>query len=47
VPAFYARPESLEDLVAHSVARVLDLFGVHTAKLKRWQGLRGNPAARD
>jgi hypothetical protein len=26
---------------------VLDLFGVHTAKLKRWQGLKGTPAERD
>jgi len=47
VPAFYAQPKSLDDLVAHSVARVLDLFGVHTAKLKRWQGLKGTPAERD
>ena len=28
VPAFYAKPKSLDELVAHSVARVLDLFGV-------------------
>jgi 3-polyprenyl-4-hydroxybenzoate decarboxylase len=28
------------------VARVLDLFGVHSAKLKRWQGLKGTPAER-
>ena len=47
VPAFYAAPKSLANLVAHSVARVLDLFGVHTSKLKRWQGLKGTPADRD
>lgn len=47
VPAFYAAPKSLDDLVAHSVARVLDLFGVHSAKLRRWQGLKGTPAERD
>jgi polyprenyl P-hydroxybenzoate/phenylacrylic acid decarboxylase-like protein len=47
VPAFYAAPQSIEDLVAHSVARVLDLFGVHTSKLKRWQGLKGTPSERD
>jgi len=47
VPAFYAAPKSLDDLVAHSVARVLDLFGVRSAKLKRWQGLKGTPAERD
>ena len=39
VPAFYAAPKSLDDLVAHSVARVLDLFGIASKKLKRWQGL--------
>ncbi len=46
VPAFYAAPKSLDDLVAHSVARVLDLFGVHSARLRRWQGLKGTPAER-
>jgi len=47
VPAFYAKPKSLDDLVAHSVARVLDLFGVHSAKLARWQGMKGTPPERD
>ena len=47
VPAFYAKPKSLEDLVAHSVARVLDLFGVHCARLERWQGMKGTPPERD
>jgi 2,5-furandicarboxylate decarboxylase 2 len=47
VPAFYARPKSIDDLVAHSVARVLDLFGIHSPKLARWQGMKGTPAERD
>jgi 2,5-furandicarboxylate decarboxylase 2 len=47
VPAFYAMPKSLDDLVAHSVARVLDLFGIHSAKLARWQGMKGTPQERD
>jgi len=47
VPAFYARPKSVEDLVAHSVARMLDLFGIHSPKLARWQGMKGTPAERD
>ncbi|HEV3008596.1 MAG TPA: UbiX family flavin prenyltransferase, partial [Burkholderiales bacterium] len=46
VPAFYALPKSLDDLVAHTVARVLDLFGVHSAKLARWQGMKGSPEER-
>ncbi len=47
VPAFYALPKTIDDLVAHTVARVLDLFGVHCAKLSRWQGMKGNPQERD
>src|SRR5687767_4099573 len=47
VPAFYALPKSLEELVAHTVARVLDLFGVHSPKLARWRGMKGTPQERD
>src|SRR5207247_1687872 len=47
VPAFYALPKSIDDLVAHTVARVLDLFGIHSAKLARWQGMKGTPVERD
>jgi polyprenyl P-hydroxybenzoate/phenylacrylic acid decarboxylase-like protein len=39
VPAFYARPKSIQDLVEHTVRRVLDLFGVHSPKLARWKGI--------
>lgn len=45
VPAFYSRPKSLDDLVAHTVARVLDLFGIHSPRLARWAGMKGTPAA--
>jgi polyprenyl P-hydroxybenzoate/phenylacrylic acid decarboxylase-like protein len=41
LPAFYAKPKSLDEMVGHSVARVLDLFGIHSPKLARWQGLDG------
>jgi polyprenyl P-hydroxybenzoate/phenylacrylic acid decarboxylase-like protein len=41
VPALYAKPKTIDDLVAHSVGRVLDLFGLHSARLKRWKGLDG------
>ncbi len=47
VPAVYALPKSIDVLVAHTVARVLDLFGIHSAKLARWQGMKGTPAERD
>jgi 4-hydroxy-3-polyprenylbenzoate decarboxylase len=39
VPAFYARPKTIDDLVLHTVRRVLDLFGLHSAKLARWKGI--------
>ncbi len=41
VPAFYAKPRNLADVVEHTVGRVLDLFGLDTGRLKRWQGLDG------
>jgi len=41
VPAFYARPKSIRDLVDHTVRRVLDLYGIHSPKLVRWKGIDG------
>jgi 4-hydroxy-3-polyprenylbenzoate decarboxylase len=39
VPAFYHRPQSIQDLVDHTVVKVLDQFGIHTDLIHRWQGL--------
>jgi 3-polyprenyl-4-hydroxybenzoate decarboxylase len=40
VPAFYVRPESLDDIVDHTVGRLLDLFDLpHEGLVKRWAGL--------
>lgn len=36
VPAYYTRPESVDDIVDHTVGRVLDLFGLDTGKVTRW-----------
>lgn len=36
VPAFYANPETLTDLVDHSVGRVLDLFDFDSGRIRRW-----------
>ena len=38
VPAFYSRPESLDDLVNQSVGRLLDLFDLELDQVQRWQG---------
>ena len=39
VPAFYSNPVSIDDLVNHTVYRMLDLFGIDNGKLKRWNGI--------
>jgi len=36
LPAFYARPKSLEDMVDQSVGRALDLFGLDWTPVRRW-----------
>ena len=36
VPAFYNRPKTLDDIVDHTVGRVLDLFDLDTGQVKRW-----------
>ena len=49
MPAFYAHPQTVDDLVNHSVGRVLDLFGIDTGIITRWEGLgdRKRRAAED
>jgi 4-hydroxy-3-polyprenylbenzoate decarboxylase len=39
VPAFYLRPQSVADIVDHSVARALDLLDVQHPLAARWEGL--------
>lgn len=40
VPAFYAGLETLDDMVAHTVGRILDLFGAeHEGLVNRWPGI--------
>jgi flavin prenyltransferase len=38
VPAFYTRPKTVDDIVNHTVGRLLDLFGIDIGMVKRWQG---------
>jgi polyprenyl P-hydroxybenzoate/phenylacrylic acid decarboxylase-like protein len=42
VPAFYSGAKTIDDLVNHTVARVLDLFGFEHAKIRRWQGIKSD-----
>lgn len=41
LPAFYARPKTIEEMVDQSVGRALDVFGLDWAAVKRWDGLKG------
>lgn len=36
VPAFYARPDTIEDMVDHTVGRLLDLFDIDVGVVRRW-----------
>lgn len=36
VPAFYTRPESLDEIIDHTVGRVLDYFDIETDLVRRW-----------
>ena|SRR5437899_3112078 len=39
MPAFYGRPQSIDDLVNYTVARLLDQLDIHLDVDKRWLGL--------
>ena len=42
MPAFYNHPQSVDDIVNHITARVLDQFGIAAPNAKRWDGeMRG------
>lgn len=45
VPAFYHRPQSLDDIINQTVNRALDLFGIELAEdlFQRWQGPPAGP----
>jgi len=40
LPAFYALPQSIDDIIDHTVARVLDLFSLGTPPTPPWPGIR-------
>ncbi|MFI9583649.1 bagremycin/ferroverdin biosynthesis UbiX family decarboxylase BagM/FevK [Streptomyces sp. NPDC052236] len=46
MPAFYNHPHTVEDIVDHIVARVLDQFGIQSAAARRWEGFARATAAR-
>lgn len=38
MPAFYNKPQSVEDIIDHSVGRIVDLFGLDAGIVRRWKG---------
>ena len=38
VPAFYTKPKSVDDIINHTVGRLLDFFGIETKVVRRWEG---------
>jgi flavin prenyltransferase len=39
VPGFYHHPRTIEDLIDHTVTKILDQFGIHLDLIQRWHGL--------
>lgn len=44
LPSFYHRPQTLADMIDHTVSRVVDLLGLPQAHAPRWGGLKVTPA---
>jgi len=44
MPAFYNKPATVDDIVNHIVARVLDQFDIDVGFAKRWDGKMSRPA---
>jgi 4-hydroxy-3-polyprenylbenzoate decarboxylase len=42
VPAFYSRAQTIDELVNHSVGRVLDLFDIPHQNVRRWEGMKSD-----
>jgi 4-hydroxy-3-polyprenylbenzoate decarboxylase len=47
VPAFYNHPTTIDDIVDHTVTRMLDLFGLHDDRTERWDGDMRPPGPAD
>jgi flavin prenyltransferase len=43
VPAFYIKPQSIDDIIDHTVGRALDLFGIENDLVRRWRESESGP----
>jgi len=39
IPAFYHRPKTIQDIIDHTVGKVLDIFGIEHNLFQRWSGV--------
>ncbi|HZS51281.1 MAG TPA: UbiX family flavin prenyltransferase [Bryobacterales bacterium] len=46
VPAFYNHPKTIDEIVNHTVGRILDLFSIETDLVRRWEGMAERQPAR-
>ncbi|RJF76631.1 UbiX family flavin prenyltransferase [Rhodopseudomonas palustris] len=46
VPAFYIRPQSIDEIVDHTLSRTLDLFGIDAGLSRRWSGAKMDVVAK-
>ncbi len=44
VPAFYSKAKTIDDIVNHTVGRVLDQFDIYRDNIARWQGMQAQAA---
>ena len=47
LPSFYNRPATIDEMVDHTVGRVMDLLGVDNSLAPRWAGMRGDSGTSD
>ena len=43
MPAFYNAPKTIDDLIDHTVGRLLDLFDLDSGRVRRWEGPVARP----
>jgi 4-hydroxy-3-polyprenylbenzoate decarboxylase len=39
VPAFYHKPKDIDDIINHTIGRLLDIFNIEANMVRRWNGL--------
>ncbi len=47
MPAFYNDPQTVDDIINHTIGRLLDLFGIDSGMVKRWKGAQRHNSRAD